>query len=417
MTTFPPGTTVRVLQEDWAPFFNLHNTAKRFKELTGVTVEVTLSHIPPFWDLMRRAFNEDDPPFDLVGCDDLVLVEYAAEGNVEPLDEYVAADRYALDDFEPEAFDIITLKGKLYGIPYADVSSVLIYRRDLFERYGIAVPQTMDELTQAALAVQAAVRKDRDAPHVTANRDDFWGITLRGAPSCGLNFWTTGSNWCPGWGVRFYDDDGRLTLDTPEHAAALAHYVNLLQKAGPPESPDMGFVECMVAYRAGRAAMVIEPANEASIVYDAGGPIADGTMTTLIPAGPLGTRHAGLYCPPYAIPTRSKVKAAAWELAKYLCAPEQLVDDAVKSGFVEVARRSVFDDPRYVARFRPDLVETTWATRAVARGERRPIGVFSFRVGDILGEEHQRALKGEQTPQQAVRNAQARAVALGAAKP
>jgi ABC-type glycerol-3-phosphate transport system substrate-binding protein len=174
----------------------------------------------------------------------------------------------------------------------------------------------------------------------------------------------------------------------------------------------MGFEECMACYRNGRAAMVFEPSNEASIVYDAGGAMADATLTTLVPAGPSGTRHAGLYCPPYAIPARSRVKEAAWELAKFLCAPQQLIDDALQSGFVEVSRRSVLDDPRFAARFRPDLVETTRATRAIARGE-RPVNRHSFQVGDILGEEYTRALSGQQTPREAVRRAQQRVGALG----
>ena len=402
-------TTVRVLQEDWSPFHNLPQSAQRFTEQTGIEVEVTLSHIPELWEHMDRAFNDDAPPFDLIGCDELLLLQYARRGRVEPLDSYVAADGYPLDDFEPAALDAVSLQGALYGIPYCDVSSVLIYRRDLFERYGLPVPQTMDALTWAALAIQDAVRADPAAPHVA---EDFYGITLRGAPSCGLNFWTVGSNWAPAWGVQWYDDSGQPTLDTPQHLAALTHYVSLLQQAGPPESATMGFEECMVAYTAGRAAMVIEPANEASIVYDAGGPIADATKTTLMPAGPLGTRHPGLYCPPYAIPAHSNVKDAAWQLAKFLCAAEQLVDDAVKSGFVEVARRSVLDDPRFVTRFRPDLVESTRGTRTHARGE-RPVNRFSFEVGDILGEEYTRALTGEQTPQRAIRRAQERVAALG----
>ncbi len=403
------GTTVRVLQEDWAPFHNLPNSARRFTEQTGIQVEVVLSHIPEFWDLMARAFTEDNPPFDLVGCDELLLLQYARQGHVEALDETVAAEGFPLDDFEPAALAAISHAGRLYGIPYCDVSSVLIYRRDLFERYNIPVPQSMEELTQAALAVQQAVRADPDAPHVA---DDFYGITLRGQPSCGLNFWIMGSNWAPAWGVQWYDDSGAPTLDTPQHLAALEHYLDLLHRCGPPESATYGFVECMKNYKAGRAAMVIEPANEASIVYDAGGPVADGTKTTLLPAGPLGTHHAGLYCPPYAIPAKSNVKTAAWELAKYLTAPEQLLEDAEKSGFVEVARRSVLDDPRFAARFRPDLVATTRATRAIARGE-RPVNRFSFEVGDILGEEYAAALRREQSARDAVRNAQARVAALG----
>ena len=405
MTVFPPGTTVRVLQEDWAPFYNLPNSAQRFTAQTGVRVEVALSHIPEFWSLMDRAFNEDDPPFDLVGCDELLLLQYARKGRVEPLDGYVAADQYALDDFEPAALEAVSLRGALYGLPYCDVSNVLIYRADLFERYSLPVPQTMEQLSEAALAVQAAARADGHA--------DFYGITLRGAPSCGLNFWLLGSTWAPSWGVRWYDEGGQPAFNTPQHRAALEHYVDLLRRAGPPESATMGFEECMATYRAGRAAMVIEPANEASIVYETGGPVAAGTLTALVPAGPLGTRHAGLYCPPYAIPARSKVKRAAWELAQFLCAPEQLLEDAQRSGFVEVSRRSVLADARFAARFRPDLVATTRATRAFARGE-RPVTRHSFEFGDILGEESARALTGEQTVQQALDRAEARVRALGA---
>jgi ABC-type glycerol-3-phosphate transport system substrate-binding protein len=111
----------------------------------------------------------------------------------------------------------------------------------------------------------------------------------------------------------------------------------------------------MECYGAGRAAMTIEPANEASILYDEGGAVAEATRTALMPAGPLGTRHVGLYTPPYAIPSGSASKDAAWELAKFLCAPEQLLDDVQESRFVEVARDSLLRDPAFTGRFRPEL--------------------------------------------------------------
>jgi sorbitol/mannitol transport system substrate-binding protein len=214
------------------------------------------------------------------------------------------------------------------------------------------------------------------------------------------------------FGARWYDEQGRPTLDTPELRAAIDHYVDLIRRAGPPESPTMDFMDCMACYAAGRAAMTIEPANEASILYDGGGPIADATKTALIPAGPLGTRHARLYCPPYAIPSLSQSKEAAWELAKFLCAPEQVLEDAQNSGFVEVSRNSVLANPAFVDRFRPELIETTVATRAFARGERPVIG-FGMQVGDIIGDEIVRVLTGELTAQEAMRVAEQRVGALG----
>jgi hypothetical protein len=90
---------------------------------------------------------------------------------------------------------------------------------------------------------------------------------------------------------------------------------------------------------------------------------------------------------------------AAWELAKFLCAPDQLIDDAQRSGFVEVSRRSVLSDPRFAARFRPDLVESTRATRALRaanarlRGTRSPWATFwAKNTRALAGETAQEAL-------------------------
>jgi ABC-type glycerol-3-phosphate transport system substrate-binding protein len=404
MRRFEPGTTVRVMQEGWGVFKNLPASAARFTQQTGVEVEVTLTVIPEMWELMERSFSGEDPPFDLVGVDDLLLVQAARAGHVEPLDGLIAADGYSLDDFRQPVLDAVSDRGRIWGLPYCDVSNVLIYRADLFERYGIAVPQTLNQLTAAALEVQAAVRAD--------GTGDFYGITIRGAPNCGLNFWMVGSTWGPSYGVRWYDDEGRPTLDTPELNAAVEHYVELVRSAGPPESPTMDFVDCVACYGAGRAAMTIEPANEASIIYDEGGPTAAGTRTALMPAGPLGTRHPGLYTPPYAIPSLARSKEAAWELAKFLCAPEQVLEDARSSGFVEVARNSVLADPDFAARFRPELLETTVQSRAFARGE-RPVTRFGMEVGNLIGDEIVRALTGELTVSEALREAERRVAALG----
>jgi ABC-type glycerol-3-phosphate transport system substrate-binding protein len=398
------STTVRVMQEDWGVFQNLPATAKRFTEQTGIEVEVTLTVIPEMWELMERSFSGEDPPFDLVGVDDLLLIQAARAGHVEPIDELVEADGYLLDDFPPAAIDALTDAGRIWGLPYCYVSNILIYRADLFDRFGIAVPETLDELTEASVSVQEAVRAEGNT--------DFYGMAIRGAPNCGLNFWIVGSTWGPSFGARWYDDDGRPTLATPELIAAVEGYVDLVRRTGPPESPTMDFMDCMRCYGSGRAAMTIEPANEASILYDEGGRVAEGTRTALIPAGPLGTRHVGLYTPPYAIPSLSRSKQEAWELAKFLCAPEQVLEDAERSGFVEVARESVLRDPRFVERFLPELVQTTVETRPYARGE-RPVTSHGMEVGNLIGDEIVRVLKGELGAREAMENAERTVGALG----
>jgi ABC-type glycerol-3-phosphate transport system substrate-binding protein len=321
------------------------------------------------------------------------------------MDEMIAADGYSLSDFPPAALDGLSDGGRIWGLPYRFVSNVLIYRADLFDKHGIAVPQTLDELTAAAVAVQEAERG--------AGNSDFYGMAIRGAPNCELNFWIIGSTWGPSYGARWYDDDGRPTLATPELIGAVEHYVDLARRAGPPEEPTMDFMDCMRIYGDGRAAMTIEPANEASILYDENGAVADATRTALMPAGPLGTRHVGLYSPPYAIPSRSRSKAEAWELAKFLCSPEQVLDDVQRSGFVEVARESVLNDSAFEARSRPELLPTVRETRPFARGE-RPVTNFGMEVGNLIGDEIVRVLRGEIGAQEAPSNAERTVAALGA---
>lgn len=398
------GKTVRVMQEDWGVFSNLPATARRFTEQTGIDVEVTLTVIPEMWELMERSFSGEDPPFDLVGVDDLLLIQAARNGHVEPIDELIAADGYSVDDFPEAAMNALSDGGRIWGLPYCFVSNVLIYRADLFEKHRVDVPRTLDELTATAVAVQAAERAD--------GNDDFCGIAIRGAPNCGLNFWIVGSTWGPSFGARWYDDAGRPTLATPELIGAVEHYVDLVRRAGPPEAPTMDFIDCMRCYGAGRAAMTIEPANEASILYEEGGTVAEGTHTALMPGGPLGTRHVGLYTPPYAIPSRSTSKQAAWELAKFLCAPEQMLDDVQRSGFVEVARDSVLRDPAFAARFRPELLSTVVQTRPFARGE-RPVTNYGMEVGNRIGDEIVRVLAGELGAAEAMANAERTVAALG----
>ena len=397
-------STVRVMQEGWGVFENLPATAKRFTEQTGIEVEVTLTVIPEMWELMERSFSGEDPPFDLVGVDDLLLIEAARAGHVEPLDDLIAADGYSLDDFPEPALHSLSDRGRIWGLPYCFVSNVLIYRADLFEKHGVAVPETLDQLTTAAVTVQEAERAD--------GNEDFYGIAIRGAPNCGLNFWIIGSSWGPSFGARWFDEDGRPTLATPELIGAVEHYVDLVRHAGPPESPTMDFIDCMECYGSGRAAITIEPANEASILYDAGGPAAEGTRTAMLPVGPLGTRHVGLYTPPYAIPSRSGSKREAWELAKFLCDPAQMLDDVQKSGFVEVARDSVLDDPAFKSRFRPELLSTVTATRPFARGE-RPVTNYGMEVGNRIGDQIVRVLKGELGAAEAMAEAERTVAALG----
>jgi hypothetical protein len=88
-----------------------------------------------------------------------------------------------------------------------------------------------------------------------------------------------------------------------------------------------------------------------------------------------------------------------------------VLDDALESGFVEVARQSVLYSPAFDKRFRSELLATTRATRPLTRGE-RPVEKLGFTLGDLIASAQSRALKGELPVHQALKQAQQEALAL-----
>ena len=166
---------VRVYQEDWWPFQNLPAALRRFSEQTGIATElawdrVGVGSIEKMFEEMLRSFTDDEPPFDLVCTDEVMLRRFAAEGRVLVLNELMARDGIALDDVTAATRAAVTLDGQVLGLPCVNVSNMLLYRRDLLERHGLPVPQSWDELKDVAGRLQDAVRRDGTARNSMASR-------------------------------------------------------------------------------------------------------------------------------------------------------------------------------------------------------------------------------------------------------
>lgn len=399
---FNPGTVVNLYQEDWHPFQNLPNAIKNFTKLTGVEVNLFWDKLSSsamtdkMWNEMESSFTEDKPPFDLVCADPLIIKQYVAKDRVEKLSNYIENDSYRLDDFKSTALDICSVNGEIYGLPCCTVCNALMYRVDLFNKYKIKVPETMEELAESAWAIQQAVRND--------GYEDFFGITARGATGAGYIGWIFTSTWAPSWGVEFYDSDNRLNIETPEHIAALEHFTNMLKKAGPQEEPEMEWIESLNYYKSGKSAMIVEVGTEFANLYKIGGKIMDNSRCSVIPTGPSGKPHPGLYAPAFSIPKKSEAKDAAWELAKFLCSPEQQLEDALLSDAVETASKKALEDPRMDKHFKQDLLEVTRINRKFARDE-RPYSNHGLKPLSILGDEYNMVLRSKKTAADAVKEA------------
>lgn len=83
------------------------------------------------------------------------LENIAAPGYLEPLSTETVP---ALADFAPSAMQAETMRsdGKIYAVPFASQTQLVIYNKAIFDANGISEPQTWDELIAAAEKLKAA---------------------------------------------------------------------------------------------------------------------------------------------------------------------------------------------------------------------------------------------------------------------
>ena len=362
--------------------------------------------IPEMWELMERSFSGDDPPFDLVGGRRPAPVEAARAGHVEPLDELIAGDDYSLDDFTPRRSAAVSDRGQLYGLA--------VLRR--LER-----PDLPRRPLRAARRRGAgdAGRADRRRPSRSRRRSEPTATTTSTASRCAARRTaasTSGSSARPG--ARRAARAGTTTQagrrSTRPSCAARSSTTSTC--SGGPARPSRRrwtFIDCMACYGAGRAAMTIEPANEASILYDEGGPVADGTKHGTHARRPAGHAPRRALLPavrdpvPVAVEGRRRGSSPSSSARPSRCSRMRRTE-RLRRGVAELGDRR----RRPSRPLPPELVETTVATRAFARGE-RPVTRFGMEVGNRIGDEIVRVLTGELTSSEALQEAERTVAALG----
>jgi ABC-type glycerol-3-phosphate transport system substrate-binding protein len=379
---------VRVYQEDWWPFQNLPKALRAFTEETGIATELSwdkvgVGSIETMFEHMVHSFTDDDPPYDLICTDEVMLRRFAVDGRVMAMNDRMRRDGITLDDVTEETRRVVTVDGAVIGLPCINVVNLLLYRRDLFDRYSLPVPQTWDEVKTVGLELQRAARKD--------GASDFYAFATRGAGGGGHAVWTMGS-FLGSYGGHWLTDETRVAPIGEAHRAALAAYLDLLRTVAPPDQGVISFVELLRDYRKGRVGMIVEVGMEYAHLLRDDQALAEKSGVAMIPAGPTG-RRPNLYAPPWSIPAQSKAKDEAWELAKYLSSREQLLDDGIASDAIETSSLSVLYSAEFDRHYRRDLLDAVRASRAVAF-EERPFGRLGMEANVVVGQTVNDALVG-----------------------
>jgi sorbitol/mannitol transport system substrate-binding protein len=283
---------------------------KLSEDFTKANPDITLNWVTLEENALREKVTTDIATkagqFDILTIGTYEVPIWAKKGWLVALDKL--GDNYDANDLIKPIRDGLTYEGKLYAAPFYGESSMIMYRKDLFEKAGLKMPDspTWDFVADAAKKLKTA---------------DTYGICLRGKAGWGENmaFLTAMSN---SFGARWFDESWKPQFDQPEWKATLTFYVNLLKEAGPPDASSNGFNENLTLFNQGKCAMWIDATVAAGFVTDPKqSTVSDKVGFALAPNTGLGKNANWLWAWSLAVPAGSqKVEAAekfiAWATSK-----------------------------------------------------------------------------------------------------
>jgi sorbitol/mannitol transport system substrate-binding protein len=407
MTAFANAETLTIATVNNGDMIRMQKLTDDFKaknpgiDLEWVTMEENVLRQKVTTDIATKGGQ-----YDIMTIGTYEVPIWAKQGWLVPLDD-LGAD-YDVDDLLPAIRGGLSVDGKLYAAPFYGESSMVMYRKDLFEKAGLTMP---DAPTWEFIA--DAARK------ITDKSNEIYGICLRGKAGWGENmaFLTATAN---SFGARWFDENWRPQFDQPEWKNTLEFYINLMKDAGPPGASSNGFNENLALFQSGKCGMWIDATVAASFVTNPKeSQVADKVGFALAPDTGLGKRGNWLWAWALAIPTSSSKQDDAKKFIAWATSKEYLELVASKEGWANVppgTRISLYAKPEYqsaapFAKMTLDSINaadpTAPTVKPVPYVGVQFVAIPEFQgLGTAVGQQFSAALAGQVTVDQALQSAQ-----------
>ena len=342
------GTKIRYTSEATPPTVVLDKIKKEFTDPTGIEVEV---EIVPLEQVLAKATQDVQGQlgtYDLYYLDQSWVATFAQD-TYDPIAYYkdkpdLAMPNFDWDDFSKPLVDgLAVYDGKWVGIPFDIPIFMLMYRKDILEKHGIAVPTTQEEFT-------AAIQKITEAEKANG----MYGTGLQAKSGhYSLNCDWTQMVWNAGGSI--FGADKKFKGNDEAGVAGLALYQEWVKNA-PPESLNSTWDGQFQMMASGQCALV-ESWDEFFPGLDAADSKVQGlwmpakpfTGKPLRPTSEVGfgeipnRAHQGGSI--LALSKYSKNPDAAWLFMQWACSKDVMTRCTLIGGFAPM-RLSSFTDPR-----------------------------------------------------------------------
>jgi len=325
------GTTL-VVNFPAHPHYNaVLEVLPEFTEQTGIEVEVDQLQYLKMRERQTLELTKDEGDYDLISYVVFSKADYVFADQLENLAKYFMTPRLADPNYD--AADLIDgyvanigvaggekgylpgQTGSLFGIPFGSETSVLAYRTDIFEKHGIDVPETYDDLLEVACLIpEVEPGMGGMASRAASGHQASHAFLLHLAPL----------------GGRVFDAEWNPIINSPEGVAA-ANALKTIVDCGPEGGTTFGPAEAAAAFQQGNAAMFMD-----SIAFAAG--FEDPSRSTVVgnvgyamhPEGVRRGSQTGGFG--IGIPSNAQNKEAAFLLMQWLTSKEQDLAIAMEGG-------------------------------------------------------------------------------------
>lgn len=303
---------IRIAVRKFDPFESaIRRQFEDFARTSGRTLELDIELLE-LNELHTRLFEQRalaDGTIDLAFLSTDWLAEAQGAGLIENLRPHLR--RAPISDF-PAAWSrsLVTLQdfaGGFWGLPYHDGPECLIYRKDLLDAAGIAVPSTWTEFHAAARRLHAP-EQDRYGTALALFQDGHNGFY----DFC-IQVWSRGG--------EPFDADARPRLCTPETEGALDFLRQLArdESAVAPGARELDSVKAGLLFCAGKVALTVNWFGFAALAQSwEHSRVKDCVEVAPLPKGPGGRSVSLNVFWVLALAAGSPQKTLAWEFLRHL---------------------------------------------------------------------------------------------------
>ncbi len=270
--------TMWMLQEVDAYTQSIKDTIAAFEaENPTVTIELETTTADAWYSKVMTAMQSGNLP-DIMYVDSINKVSVLYGKSVlESVDSVI--DALGRDEFSTRVLDRYSKDGSVWSIPDVVLYEAIFYRTDLFEEYGISIPQTWDELYEAAKKLTIDENGD--------GTPDIYGMAIPLSKNMVAD--QTYGQYMYANGVHVFNPEtGEYEFGSKKAEAieALNAMVEMYQLASPPSSINWAWSDYRSAFVEGKTAMTPGWGAEIAMAKSENPDMLDNIGIFPFPAGP-----------------------------------------------------------------------------------------------------------------------------------